>query len=161
MFCGDFQINLGANFKDIVNSELNPYFEDTIADKLGDKVIECYEKMIRNYDEAIGINPRDIKTWTYIRISLTEMRDIIREYFEYTNEIIDFSKNLNNVLETIPETAKVWREKGFIFKILGKFTEAIECFNNAIDILPENDKTWRWNILRNKCHSLRAVVSLT
>ena len=38
------QVNLGANFKDIVNSELNPYFEDTIADKLGYEELENKKK---------------------------------------------------------------------------------------------------------------------
>jgi len=55
LFCGDFQINLGANFKDIVNSELNPYFEDTIADKLGEYAIKVIYK-----NEIVGEYYADI-----------------------------------------------------------------------------------------------------
>jgi len=73
LFCGDFQINLGANFKDIVNSELNPYFEDTIADKLGALLAE-------SKGNEKSYSARSQLTWTHFRTLMRIDNELERNF---------------------------------------------------------------------------------
>ncbi|HIH63216.1 MAG: TPR protein [archaeon GW2011_AR13] len=86
---------------------------------------------IKDYDEAIRLNPENEKAWNNRGVAKNQLR-------RYQEAIKDYEETIR----LNPENEKAWNNRGVAKYRLGRYSEAIKDYKEAIRLNPENEKAW-------------------
>ena len=99
------------------------------------------EEAIEAYNEALKINPHDVRSLFNKGVDLQMMgqaEEAVRCY--------------DDALEITPEDGELWSNKGIALRMLGRTEEAIRCYDKALQINPNDGSAWS-----NKGVALRSL----
>lgn len=125
-----------------------------VIEKSTDKVnesLQCYDKAIGLYDDAIKKDPQDANSLYYKGIILRD-RAIAMKYEtdlgvnvdeKSIAKYIDESfKAFDKATETSPKFVAAWRNKGNTLFIMGRYNDSLQAYDKAIETDPKYMLAW-------------------
>jgi tetratricopeptide (TPR) repeat protein len=91
-----------------------------------------YDEAIQAFDNAIGIDPKDVDAWNYKGIALHKLG-------KYDEAIKAYDKAIE--LDYLEDTY-AWYNKGLTLYQQGKYDEAIQAYDKAIETDPKDADAW-------------------